>query len=82
MKSNIGIGCKEETLVLPDLTPKQNEYLQNLYIKSIDAAELSYALAVVTETPKHLEQYIVAIAAAQILFKLGNFGKDPREDEL
>lgn len=68
--------------MLPELTPIQNQYLEGLYIKSIDAAELSYALAVVTETPKHLEQYIVAIAAAQILFKLGNFGKDPREDEL
>jgi len=68
--------------VLPDLTPKQNEYLQDLYIKSIDAAELSYALAVVTETPKHLEQYIAATAASQVVFKLGNFDKDPREDEL
>nr|DAR63620.1 MAG TPA: hypothetical protein [Caudoviricetes sp.] len=68
--------------MLPDLTPKQNEYLQDLYIKSIDAAELSYALAVVTEVPKHLEQYIAAMAVAQLLFKLGNFDKDPREDEL
>lgn len=68
--------------MLPELTPIQNQYLENLYIKSIDAAELSYALAVVTETPKHLEQYTVAIAASQVLFKLGNFDKDPRKDEL
>lgn len=68
--------------MLPDLTPKQNEYLGGLYIKSLDAAELSYALAIVTEVPKHLEQYIAAMAASQVLFKLGNFGKDPREDEL
>lgn len=68
--------------MLPELTPIQNQYLEDLYLKSLDAAELSYALAIVTEVPKHLEQYIVAIAAAQILFKLGNFGKDPREDEL
>lgn len=68
--------------MMPDLTPIQNQYLEGLYLKSLDAAEEFYALAVVTEVPKHLEQYIVAIAAAQILFKLGNFGKDPREDEL
>lgn len=68
--------------MLPDLTPKQNEYLQDLYIKSIDAAELSYALAIVTEEPKHVDQYLAAMVVAQLLFKLGNFGKDPREDEL
>ena len=68
--------------MLPGLTPIQNQYLECLYLKSLDAAELSYALAVVTEVPKHLEQYIAAMAVAQLLFKLGNFGKDPREDEL
>ena len=68
--------------MLPELTPKQNEYLHHIYLKSLDAAELSYALAIVTEVPKHLEQYIAALAASQVLFKLGNFDKDPREDEL
>ena len=68
--------------MLPGLTPIQNQYLEVLYIKSLDAAELSYALAIVTEVPKHLEQYITAMVVAQLLFKLGNFGKDPREDEL
>lgn len=68
--------------MLPDLTPIQNRYLEGLYLKSLDAAELSYALAIVTEVPKHLEQYIAAMAASQVLFKLGNFDKDPREDEL
>lgn len=68
--------------MLPELTPKQNEYLHHIHLKSLDAAELSYALAIVTEVPKHLEQYIAAMAASQVLFKLGNFDKDPREDEL
>nr|DAI01697.1 MAG TPA: hypothetical protein [Caudoviricetes sp.] len=68
--------------MIPNLTPIQNQYLEGLYLKSLDTAELSYALAVVTEVPKHLEQYIAAMAAAQVLFKLGNFDKDPREDEL
>lgn len=67
--------------MIPNLTPIQNQYLEGLYLKSLDTAELSYALAVVTEVPKHLEQYIAAMAAAQVLFKLGNFDKDPREDE-
>ena len=68
--------------MIPNLTPIQNQYLEGLYLKSLDTAELSYALAVVTEVPKHLEQYIAAMAAAQVLIKLGNFDKDPREDEL
>lgn len=68
--------------MLPELTPKQNEYLEELYLKSLDAAEECYALAVVTELPKYKEQYEVSMVIAQLLFKLGNFGKDPREDEL
>ena len=68
--------------MLPDLTPKQNEYLEGLYIKSLDAAEECYAWVVVTELPKYKEQYEAAMVIAQLLFKLGNFGKDPREDEL
>lgn len=68
--------------MLPELTPIQNQYLEGLYLKSLDAAELSYALAVVTEEPKHVDQYLAAMVVAQLLFKLGNFGKDPREDEL
>lgn len=27
-------------------------------------------------------QYLAAMVVAQLLFKLGNFGKDSREDEL
>ena len=68
--------------MLPDLTPIQNQYLEDLYIKSLDVSEECYALAVVTEVPKHVEQYMAAMVVAQLLFKLGNFGKDPREDEL
>nr|DAU29020.1 MAG TPA: hypothetical protein [Caudoviricetes sp.] len=68
--------------MIPDLKPIQNQYLEGLYLKSLDAAEEFYALAVVTEVPKHLEQYMAAMVVAQLLFKLGNFGKDPREDEL
>lgn len=68
--------------MLPELTPIQNQYLEDLYLKSLDAAELSYALAIVTEVPKHVDQYLAAMVVAQLLFKLGNFGKDPREDEL
>lgn len=68
--------------MIPNLTPIQNQYLEGLYLKSLDTAELSYALAVVTEVPKHVEQYIAAMVVAQLLYKLGNFGKEPREDEL
>ena len=68
--------------MLPELTPIQNQYLEDLYLKSLDAAELSYALAIVTEVPKHVDQYLAAMVVAQVLFKLGNFDKDPREDEL
>lgn len=68
--------------MLPELTPIQNQYLEGLYLKSLDAAEEYYALAVVTEVPKHVEQYIAAMVVAQLLYKLGNFGKEPREDEL
>ena len=68
--------------MLPELTPKQNEYLEGLYLKSLDTAEECYALAVVTELPKYKEQYEAAMVIAQLLYELGNFEEDPRYHEM
>lgn len=64
--------------MLPQLTPKQNECLEEYYIKAVDAAQISYTLAIVTEEPKHVHEYNAAMAVAKALFKLGNFERDPR----
>lgn len=68
--------------MLPDLTPIQNQYLEGLYLKSLDAAEECYALAVVTELPKYKEQYEAAMVIAQLLYELGDFEKDPHYHEM
>lgn len=64
--------------MLPDLTPKQNQYLEGEYIKAVDAAQISYTLAIVTDEPKHVHEYNAAMAVANILFKLGDFERDAR----
>ena len=68
--------------MLPDLTSKQNEYLERLYLRALDAAEECYAWVVVTELPKYKEQYEAAMVIAQLLFELGNFEEDPRYREM
>lgn len=68
--------------MLPELTLKQNEYLEGLYLKALDAAEECYALAIVTELLKYKEQYEAAMVIAQLLYELGDFEEDPRYHEM
>ena len=65
--------------MIPNLTPIQNQFLEQYYLISLDQAEESFALAIATGSKDHAQDYVTSIAVANLLYGLGNFEKDPRQ---
>ena len=66
--------------MIPELTPIQNRYLEQYYLTSLDKAEESFALATATGSKDYAQDYVISITVANLLYGLGNFKKDPRQN--
>ena len=68
--------------MLPDLTPIQNQYLEEKCGRALDKTEESLALAIATDSKENVQNFETSLSVARVLFELGNFEEDPRYREM